>query len=118
ASAGQFELNVMQPVIAYSLFESIGMITNAMKSLAEKVVKGMKFNRQLLERYAGNALTLVTALVPLIGQDAASEVSKRAMEEGRDIISVVTEAGLLDEATARKLLDPRNMVTVNNNNKA
>ncbi len=118
ASAGQFELNVMQPVIAYSLFESIGMITNAMKSLAEKVVKGMKFNRQLLERYAGNALTLVTALVPFIGQDAASEVSKRAMEEGRDIISVVTEAGLLDEATARKLLDPRNMVTVNNNNKA
>ena len=115
ASAGQFELNVMQPVMAFCLFESIEMITNAVSSLADKVVKGMTFNRQLLERYAKNALSLVTALVPLIGQDAASEVSRKALEEEKDIISVVIEMGLLDEVTARKLLDPRNMVRLNHN---
>jgi len=110
ASAGQFELNVMQPVMSHCLFESISMLTNAMKALAEKVIKGMEFNKERLERYAGSAMTLVTALNPIIGQDAASDVAKKALEQGKDIVSVVIEEGLLDEETARKVLDPRTMV--------
>lgn len=118
ASTGQFELNVMQPVLAHCLFESIGMLTNAMKSLAEKVIKGMEFNRQRLERYAASALSLVTALAPMIGQDAASDVAQKAMDEGKDIITVVIEEGLLDEATARQVLDPRSMVAKDTDKKA
>jgi len=118
ASAGQFELNVMQPVLAHCLFESIGMLTNAMKSLAENDIKGMEFNKQRLERYAASALSLVTALAPIIGQDVASDVAKKAMEEGKDIISVVIEEGLLDEATARQVLDPRTMVAKDTDEKA
>ncbi|HHT86011.1 MAG TPA: hypothetical protein GXZ88_09695 [Firmicutes bacterium] len=94
------------------------MLTNAMKSLAEKVIKGMEFNRQRLERYAASALSLVTALAPMIGQDAASDVAQKAMDEGKDIITVVIEEGLLDEATARQVLDPRSMVAKDTDKKA
>ncbi len=114
ASAGQFELNVMQPVLAYSLFESIEMLTRGMQSLAEKVIKGMEFNEEVLEKYASSALSLVTALVPLLGQDVASDIATKAFEEGKDILSVVVEDGLIDEALAKKLLDPRNMIKLNN----
>ncbi len=110
ASAGQFELNVMQPVLSHALFESLTMLTNAMDALAQHVVKGMKFDTKRCERYAGSALTLVTALNPVIGQDAASDVCEKAMKEGKDLVTVVTEMELLDEETAKKMLDPRSMV--------
>ncbi|MBP8614497.1 MAG: aspartate ammonia-lyase [Firmicutes bacterium] len=112
ASAGQFELNVMQPVLSFSLFESIGMLTEAMTALALKVVKGMEFNTERCEKYASSSLSLVTALAPIIGHSRAAEVSKKAMETGQDILSVVTKSGILDENTAKTLLDPRHMLNV------
>jgi aspartate ammonia-lyase len=112
ASAGQFELNVMQPVLSFALFESISMLTNAMEALALKVVKGMKYDIKRCERYASSSLSLVTALAPVIGHSVASEVCKKAMDNGQDILSVVVESGILDEPTARRLLDPHTMVSL------
>ncbi len=112
ASAGQFELNVMQTVLSVALFESITMLTNAMESLALKVIKDMKFDTKRCEKYASSSLSLVTALAPVIGHNVASEVCKTAMEKGQDILSAVVESGVLDEITARRLLDPRHMVSL------
>jgi aspartate ammonia-lyase len=110
ASAGQFELNVMQTVLAFSLFESLGMLAGAVNSLTDDVVKGMKFHVDRCQRYAEGTLSLVTSLVPVIGYAAAAQVSKRALESGKSILDVVLEMKILPEDQARQLLDPRHMI--------
>jgi aspartate ammonia-lyase len=72
----------------------------------------MEFNTERCEKYASSSLSLVTALAPIIGHSRAAEVSKKAMETGQDILSVVTKSGILDENTAKTLLDPRHMLNV------
>jgi aspartate ammonia-lyase len=110
AQAGQFELNVMEPVLAFSFFESITILTAAINTLAEKTVKGMKFREARCRQYAESAMSLVTPLVPLIGYDRAARVAKQAVASGKSIIDVVLEENLLPEEQARELLDPRYMV--------
>jgi len=112
ASAGQFELNVMQPVLSFALFESIEMMVRAMESLALKVIKDMEFNTKRCESYARNSLSLVTVLAPVVGHSVATEIAKKAMDTGQDILSVIVESQVLDENTARRLLDPRRMTTL------
>lgn len=111
AAAGQLELNVMQPVLAFALFESIDMLSEAVKTLAVKAVKGMKFRVDRCRYYAENALSLVTSLVPVIGYAAAAEVAKKALAENKGVLDVVLEMKLLPEEQARELLDPRKMLT-------
>jgi aspartate ammonia-lyase len=110
ASAGQFELNVMQTVLAFSLFESLGMMAGAVNSLNQKVVQGMKFHVDRCQHYAEGTLTLVTSLVPIIGYAAAAQVSKKALASGQSILEAVLEMKILPEAQARELLDPRHMI--------
>ncbi|MBC7324270.1 MAG: aspartate ammonia-lyase, partial [Moorella sp. (in: Bacteria)] len=110
ASAGQFELNVMQPVLAFALFESLTMLSEAVNSLAVKVIKGMKFRVDRCQHYAESALSLVTSLVPVIGYAAAADVAKKALAGSKSIIEVVREMKLLPEEQARELLDPRHML--------
>ncbi len=110
ASAGQFELNVMQTVLAFSLFESLEMLAGAVNSLNENVVKGMKFRVDNCQRYAEGTRSLVTSLVPTIGYAAATQVSKKALESGKSILDVVLEMKILPEDQARDLLDPRHMI--------
>ncbi|NLW06409.1 MAG: aspartate ammonia-lyase [Clostridia bacterium] len=110
AQAGQFELNVMEPVLAFAFFESISMLTAAINTLAEKTIKGMKYRTDRCQQYAESAMSLVTSLVPLIGYNKAAEVSKKAVATGKSIIEVVLEEKLLPEEQARELLDPRHMV--------
>ncbi len=110
ASAGQLELNVMQTVLAFALFESLGMLAEAVNSLALKVVKGMKFRVERCRHYAESALSLVTPLVPVIGYAAAADVARKALAGGKSIQEVVRELKLLPEEQAQELLDPRNML--------
>ncbi|WP_258358589.1 aspartate ammonia-lyase [Moorella sulfitireducens] len=110
AAAGQLELNVMQPVLAFALFESLGMLSEAINSLALKAVKGMKFRLERCENYVNSALSLVTPLVPYIGYQAATRVAKEALASGKSIIDIVRELKLLPEEQARDLLDPRHML--------
>lgn len=109
ASAGQFELNVMQTVLAFSLFESLEMLTEAVRALTDKAIRGMKFRIDRCRHYAESTLSLVTPLVPIIGYDAAAEVCKKALESGSSILKVVREMGFLPEDQARQILDPFNM---------
>ncbi|MEW8985523.1 MAG: aspartate ammonia-lyase [Bacillus sp. (in: firmicutes)] len=110
ASAGQLELNVMQPVLAFALFESIEMLSKAINSLALKTIKGMKFRLERCQHYVNSALSLVTPLVPYIGYHAASKVAKQALATGKSILDIVKELNLLPEEKACELLDPRRMV--------
>lgn len=111
AQAGQLELNVMMPVIAYDLTQSQIILTNAIRSFTERLVKGIRANversQELLEKSAGIAL----ALNPFIGYDKAAEVAKEALARGIPLRQVVLEKKLLSEKELDEILDPYRMTT-------
>lgn len=102
---GNFELNVMMPVMAKNLIESIDLLGNAARAVAEKCVDGIEADavraRQLLEKN----VIVVTALNPHIGYDAGARVAKRAFAEGRTVREIVLEEGLMGEAELDAALD-------------
>ena len=108
-SRGNFELNVMLPVIAHSLLESITLLAGASRAFADRCVAGIEANperaRELLDRNPA----IATALNPYIGYDAAATVAKEAAREGKAVRDVVRERGLLDDETLEEALDVRGM---------
>jgi fumarate hydratase class II len=105
-SAGNFELNVMVPVIARNVLESVHLLANASRALATKCVDDIEADAARCEQYALASPAIVTALNPLIGYERAAEVVKTARVSGRDVRSVVVEEGLLSAEEAEKALDP------------
>jgi fumarate hydratase, class II len=101
---GHFDLNVFMPMMARNLLDSIKLLTNASRLLAEKCVDGIEANREQCERYAELTLSAATALNPYIGYDKATEIVKEAAASGRSIREVAREAGV-DEAVLEQSLD-------------
>ena len=95
--AGNFELNVMLPVMAYNLLQSIDLLAAAADVFVKKCISGISANRETCEGYIENSLALATGLVPKIGYDRAAAVSKKAYESGKTIRQVVLEDQILSE---------------------
>jgi len=95
--AGNFELNVMLPVMAYNLLQSIDLLAAAADVFAKKCISGISANRETCAGYIENSLALATGLVPKIGYDRAAAVSKKAYESGKTIRQVVLEDQILSE---------------------
>jgi aspartate ammonia-lyase len=110
AEAGQLELNVMEPVIMYNLFESIGMLTNGIITLAHKCVNGITANRDVCRMYVERSIGLVTALVPIIGYEASARIAKKALETNDSIYNIVLQEGVMSKAELEGLLTPEKMV--------
>jgi fumarate hydratase, class II len=104
-AAGNLELNVMLPVIARNLLESIRLLAAAARTFTRRCVRGITADEERCRRNAELSLPIVTALVPVIGYDQTAEVSKQAMKEGKTAKEVVLERGLLDEAALDRILD-------------
>ncbi|HEY2428169.1 MAG TPA: lyase family protein, partial [Acidimicrobiales bacterium] len=104
-AAGNFELNVMLPVIARNLLESIRLLASAGRALADKCVAGIEADVERCRSYALSSPSIGTALNPYIGYEKTAEVIKESMRTGKDLRTVVLEAGLLDEADVDKALD-------------
>jgi len=108
-ASGNFELNVMMPVIAHNLLESIELLANAAATFAERCVDGLEANekraRDLVER---NAI-IVTALNPHIGYDNGAKIAKESVATGRSVRELVLEAGLMSEAELDEALDLKGM---------
>ncbi|MGH9295605.1 MAG: lyase family protein, partial [Acidimicrobiales bacterium] len=104
-SAGNFELNVMLPVIARNLLESIRLLASVSRALADRCVAGIEADVERCRSYALSSPSIVTALNPYIGYEAAAKVVKQAMAEGKDLRTVVLELGLLGEEEVDKALD-------------
>jgi fumarate hydratase, class II len=105
---GHFELNVYVPVMARNLLQSIGLLANASRLLADKCVGGIEANRGRNELYAESTLSAATALNPFIGYDKASEIVKEAVASGRSLRDVAREAGV-DESVLDEALDYHRM---------
>lgn len=109
AEAGQLELNAFEPVMAYSLFNSLDMLGRACRTLAERCVKGITANREHCRRMVENSIGLVTALVPVIGYEKSAEVADLALQTGGSVYEIVLEKGYLSKADLDELLTPERM---------
>jgi len=106
AQSGTFQLNVMLPVIALNLLQSIELLANASRTLARSAIAGFAVNSRQIAAALDRNPMLVTALAPVIGYDQAAAVAKRALAEGRPIREVAAEMTDLGEQRLAKLLDP------------
>jgi fumarate hydratase class II len=104
--SGNFQLNVMLPLIAADLLESIGLLSNAMRLLADSAIAGLKLRRDVVAAALDRNPILVTALNPVIGYEKAAAIAKRAYKEKRPVLDVALEDSGLPAAELRKLLDP------------
>jgi aspartate ammonia-lyase len=106
AEAGQLQLNAFEPVICFNILESMRALSRAMNTLAERCIRGIEANRDVLTQDIEQSIGVVTALVPVIGYQASTEIAKEALRSGRGVAELVLERGLLDESHLRKLLSP------------
>jgi aspartate ammonia-lyase len=104
--AGQLELNVMMPGMAFAAQFSLQILTNTLHTFAENCVGGITADEERCRHYAETSPSLATALNPIIGYQKAAEVVKTALKEKKPIPQVVREMGLVDEATLKDALDP------------
>lgn len=109
AQAGQLELNVMMPIIAYCLFQEMDITIGAVRAFTEKCVVGLTANREKAEGWLEKNAIIATALNPVIGYQKGVEAVKKALAENRSIIDVVVELGYMNREEALKLLDARAM---------
>ncbi len=109
AQAGQLELNVMMPVIAYNLDFMIRILANALKEVKVRCIDGIKANVERCRQYAEGSIALVTALSPHIGYEKAAEVTKKALEEGVTLREIIVREGLLNKERIDEILDPSKM---------
>lgn len=107
--AGNFELNVMLPVVAHNLLQSIEILANSAKNFAERSVQGLKANEEKIKQMVGKNPVLVTALNPLIGYDKAAKIAKKAFAEDRAVMEVAREMTDLSDEELKNALDPINM---------
>ncbi|MDO8462339.1 MAG: class II fumarate hydratase [Deltaproteobacteria bacterium] len=110
AQHGNFELNVMMPVIASNLLESISLLANASSLLAQKCISGLVANKERCEELVEKSLALVTSLAPVIGYDKAAALSKEAYKSGKTIRELLLEKKILPKTEVDKLLDPKSML--------
>ncbi len=106
AQSGNFELNVMLPVIAYNLLQSIQLAANACTILADKAIAGFSVNKEKLNEVLDRNPILVTALNEVIGYEKGAAIAKKAYKEGRKVLDVALQETDLDEATLKRYLDP------------
>jgi len=107
--SGNFELNVMLPIIAQNLLSSIALMSSASRLLADKAIATFKVNEARLKQALSRNPILVTALNPIIGYQKAAEIAKKAYQQGRPVIDVALEHTDLSRSELEVLLDPEKL---------
>ena len=106
AEAGQLQLNVFEPVIAYRLLGGIQAMTNACTVLRERCIEGISANPDRMRQFVEHSIGIVTALVPVLGYEVSSEIARDALASGRGVYEIVLERGLLTRAQLDQALNP------------
>jgi len=110
--AGQLELNVMMPVIAHNLCFALGLLTAAVRTLAERCVAGIEADEAMCRQWLERSPALVTALAPRIGYAEAAALAKAALAEGVTVRELVERRGLLEGEELERVLDYRAMTDI------
>jgi fumarate hydratase class II len=106
---GNLDLNVMMPVVAHALLESIGVMANTCRVVATKCVRGIKPNVEVCRRYAELTGQLVTAIAPVVGYDRAAEIYKQALKRDVSIRQILEDDNILPKEEIARLLDLRKL---------
>ena len=109
AEAGQLQLNVFEPIIAYRLLGGISTLTNACTVLRERCIGGISANPDRMRHFVEQSIGIVTALVPVLGYEASTEIARDALATGRGVYEIVMERGLLTRDQLDRALDPQRM---------
>ena len=104
---GNFELNVMLPVMAHNLLESIELLTSGSRVFAERCVKPLEADAERCESMIEQSLAMCTALAPVIGYDKAADIAKKAYAQGRTVRQVALDESGLTEEQLQEILDPK-----------
>jgi aspartate ammonia-lyase len=107
--AGQLELNVMMPTMAFSVLTSITIMANMLRQLTEFCIKGITVNKDRTDFYVQSTVSLATALNPYIGYAKAEEIAKESVKTGKSIIEIARSRGELTEEQIQEILDPARM---------
>lgn len=110
AEGGQLQLNVMEPVIAQSMFESLDLLKNACINLRDKCVDGITVNKEVCEAFVFNSIGIVTYLNPYIGHHEGDIVGKICADTGKSVREVVLERGLLTEDELNDIFSVGNLM--------
>jgi fumarate hydratase class II len=108
--SGNFQLNVMLPLVAFNLLQSIEILSNVSRLLADKAIAGFTVNQENINVALAKNPILVTALNPVIGYELGAKIAKTAYAEGRAVIDVAVELTELSRKELEKLLDPKKMI--------
>lgn len=109
AEAGQFELNVMGPVIVFNLLQSIRIMTNVFTVFRKYCLSGITANEERMKAYVDNSVGVITAINPHVGYETAAQIAKEAVETKRPVREIVLERGVLTEEELDKILNPFEM---------
>jgi fumarate hydratase class II len=109
--SGNFELNVMMPVMAHNLLSSMELLTNGVKVFKEKCIIGLTVNEERCKELVEKSLAMVTALNPYIGYDKAAEIAKEAYRTKRSLREVILEKQIMSEEKLNEVLEPYSMTT-------
>jgi fumarate hydratase class II len=109
AMGSTFELNVMMPVMAYNLLQSIELLSRAARVFADRCVAGLEANRERCESLVEQSLAMCTSLAPLIGYDKAADIAKESFKTGKTVRQIAIERNVLPQAELQKALDARRM---------
>ena len=109
AQGGFFELNVMLPLIAHNLLQSINILSNSINVFNDKLLKGLKVDKKKCERYIEKSLSMCTILVPVIGYEETAKLAYEAYESGNTIRELLIKKNILSKSEIEKILDPIKM---------
>ena len=110
AEAGQLELNAVEPVLLYRLFDSLDTLKNGLDVFRTKCVDGITVNADSCREDIENSIGIVTALCPYIGYAESARIAKRALKEGRNVRDVIKEEDLISPEKLSEILDPQKMI--------
>ncbi len=108
---GQFELNVMEPVISFNLFNSMKYLTNAVNTFVDKLLLDLQPNKEQCQEWLDKSVGIVTAMLPHIGYENSAMIAKEAYNTGRPVREVILEKGLISKEQMEKILQPKEMTT-------
>ena len=106
---GQFELNVMEPVMAFNMFNSLNYITRAVNTFVDKLLVDLKPNVEQCQKWLDNSVGIVTALLPHIGYEKSAELAREAYTTGKPIREIILDQGILTKKELNHILSPRQM---------
>ncbi|WNF37449.1 aspartate ammonia-lyase [Bacillaceae bacterium IKA-2] len=109
SEAGQFELNVMEPVLVFKLLESLKMMTNVLTVFRKHCVAGIEANQEQMQDYVDRSIGIITAINPHVGYEAAASIAKEALATGEPVRKLCEQRGILTAAELDEILDPNEM---------